>query len=399
MTRVRTALVIGGGIAGPVTAMALAKAGIEATIHEAQPAGADGAGVFLTLGSNGIDALRTLEAAEPVLSTGFTTPTITLRSGTGKRLGESVMTTRQATGTTSRTMKRAELYRALHEQAVARGIPVARGKRLVAAEETADGVRATFADGSEATADILIGCDGVHSTVRRIIDPAAPRPTYVGLLGNGGYTRGVAVDGPPGSYEMIFGRKAFFGYALAPDGEVWWFANVPRADEPARGEVSAVEPERLRGQLLELFAGDAGPALPLIRATSTADMAAMTPTHFIPHLPRWHSRRMVVLGDAAHAPSPSSGQGASLSIEDAVVLGRCLRDEADPAAAYARFEAVRRPRVEKIIKWAAKVNSSKAPGPIGRAFRDALLPLILRMTADSKTLRETYDYSIPAEIH
>jgi FAD-dependent urate hydroxylase len=392
MTRVRTALVVGGGIAGPVTAMALQKAGIEATVHEARPAGATDAGIFLTLGSNGIDALGVLDAAEPVQSIGFATPGITLRSYTGKRLGESFMTTRAATGTTSRTMKRADLYAALHEQAVARGIPVLPGKRLARAEETPDGVRATFADGSEATADILVGCDGVYSTVRRIVDPSAPPPTYVGLLNNGGFARGVAVDGPPGSYEMIFGRRAFFGYAPAPDGEVWWFANVPRRGEPARGEVEAVEPEEWRQQLLDLFAGDAGPAQALIRATPA--LTPMTPTHAIPHLPRWHSRRMVVVGDAAHAPSPSSGQGASLSIEDAVVLATCLRDEGDPAVAFARFEAVRRPRVERIIKAALRVNSNKAAGPVARVLRDAMLPLVLKLTADNKGLRETYDHRV-----
>lgn len=120
----------------------------------------------------------------------------------------------------------------------------------------------------------------------------------------------------------------------------------------------------------------------------------MTPIHAIPHLPRWHSRRMVVIGDAAHAPSPSSGQGASLSIEDAVVLAKSLRDTDDPAAAFARFEAARRPRVEQIIKWAAKVNSSKAAGPVARVFRDAMLPVVLKMTANHRAIRETYDHRV-----
>lgn len=392
MTSVRTALVIGGGIAGPATAIALRKAGIDTTVHEAHPAGGDGAGVFLTLGSNGIHALRVLGAHERVLATGFPTPAIVLRSGTGKRLGESRTTAVGAGADTSRTMRRGTLYAALHAEAAARGIPIVHGKRLVAAEETATGVRATFADGSEATADVLIGCDGIHSTVRRLVDPSAPRPAYTGLITNGGYARGVDVDAAPGGYEMIFGRRAFFGYALSPDGEVWWFANVPRAAEPARGEVEAVDPEEWRRRLLDLYAGDAGPATALVRATP--EPSRMTPIHTIPHLPRWHSRRMVVLGDAAHAPSPSSGQGASLSIEDAVVLAACLRDAADPAEAFARFTAARRPRVEAIVKWAARVNSSKAAGPVARVVRDAMLPAILRATATGKAVREAYDHRV-----
>jgi 2-polyprenyl-6-methoxyphenol hydroxylase-like FAD-dependent oxidoreductase len=75
-----------------------------------------------------------------------------------------------------------------------------------------------------------------------------------------------------------------------------------------------------------------------------------------------------------------------------------LRDTDDPAEAFARFEVARRPRVEQIIKWAAKVNSSKAAGPVGRVIRDALLPMALRMTANNKTIRETYDYKVPAQI-
>lgn len=382
MTRIRTALIIGGGIAGPATAMALQKAGIDPVVYEAHPTGAGSAGVFLTLASNGVDALRVLGADRPALTAGFPTPGITLRSGTGKRLGQTRTGQTLPDGATSQTLKRADLYRVLSEQATDRGIRIEYGKRLVAATDTGDGVRAAFADGSEAVGDVLIGCDGIHSTVRLIIDPAAPAPRYAGLIGTGGYARGVPVDTEPGSYEMIFGRRAFFGYATAPDGEVWWFANLPRRDEPARGEVEAVSGEVWRRRLQELFAGDAGPAVRLIQATP--EVLPMSPIHSLGHLPSWHRGRMVVIGDAAHAPSPTSGQGASLSIEDAVVLAQCLRDLPDPAAAFARFEAARRPRVERIVKAAARINNNKAAGPVARVFRDALLPVILRLTAGSK---------------
>jgi FAD-dependent urate hydroxylase len=322
----------------------------------------------------------------------FPTPVITLRSATGKHLGESRTGGSLPDGTISQTIKRADLYRVLHDQATSRGIRIEHGKRLVAAEETGDGVRAVFADGSDAAADVLIGCDGVHSTVRRIIDPAAPAPTYAGLLNTGGYVRGVRVDAEPGSFEMIFGKHAFFGYATAPDGEVWWFANVPRRGEPARGEMKAISSNEWRQRLLQLYADDAGPAIPLIQATS--QMMAITPLHTIPHLPAWHNARMIVIGDAAHAPSPSSGQGASLSIEDAVVLAKCLRDVPEPRQAFAQFEAARRPRVEGIIKWAARINNNKAAGPVARIFRDAMLPTILKLTANSKAHMQMYDYHI-----
>ena len=119
-----------------------------------------------------------------------------------------------------------------------------------------------------------------------------------------------------------------------------------------------------------------------------------SPIHSIPHLPAWHNGRMIVIGDAAHAPTPTSGQGASLSIEDAVVLAQCLRDLPAPEVAFTRFEALRRPRAERIIKQAARINSSKTAGPITRVLRDATFPAIMKMAANSKQATAAYRYHI-----
>jgi 2-polyprenyl-6-methoxyphenol hydroxylase-like FAD-dependent oxidoreductase len=393
--RTRTALVIGGGIAGPAAAIAFHKAGIDSVVFEAHATAADGIGAFLTLASNGVDALRILGADTAAVAAGFPTPSITLRSATGKRLGHTSTGGSLPDGTTSQTIKRADLYRALHQEARNRGLRTEHGKRLVDAHDAGDGIRAVFADGSEAVADVLIGCDGVNSVVRTMIDPAAPAPTYSGLLTTGGYVRGVHVNSEPGSYEMIFGHQAFFGYTMAPDREVWWFANVPRRDEPARGEVEGIRGEDLRDQLLDLYAMDAGPAVALIQGTS--QIMPMSPIHTVRRLPAWHNERMIVIGDAAHAPSPTSGQGASLSIEDAVVLAKCLRDLPSSDLAFASFDSTRRARVERIVKWSARINNNKAAGPVARAFRDAMLPTILKLTTNSKALKQTYDHHIPWE--
>lgn len=396
MTSIRTAMIVGGGIAGPATALALQKTGIDATVYEAHPGDANGAGVFLTLGSNGIDGLRTLGVADRTIRSGFPTPVMVMRSHTGRRLGTAAMGPAVPDLTPSHTVTRADMYAALHAEVTARGIAIEHGKRLTDSHEDADGVHAVFADGTRATADVLIGCDGVHSTVRRLIDPQAPAPGYSGLLGTGGYAHGVDIDAPPGTFEMIFGKRGFFGYVSAGDGEVWWFANVPRAAEPARGEAEATEPAELRRMLRDLFADDAGPAVALIDASDS--IVPLSPMHALRRLPRWHRGLSIVVGDAAHAPSPSSGQGASLSVEDAIVLAKCLRDEDRPEAAFADYEAVRRPRVERIVKEAARVNNSKAAGPLGRVIRDAMLPVVLRLTANSSSMRRTYGHRIDWEV-
>lgn len=391
MSRQPDALIIGGGIAGPAAAMALQKIGMEAVVYEARDKGADGVGVFLTLGSNGVDALRSLAADEAVVNLGFATPKITLRNAGGRMLGDNQMAGTQ-TDVTSHTLRRSDLYGTLSKLALSRGITIVQGKRLVEAHQDADGVEAVFADGSRARAKMIIGCDGVHSTLRRIIDPTAPKPKYAGLITNGGYARGIDLGIEPGSYHMIFGKRAFFGYAQAPDKEVWWFANLPRRSEPARGELAAVSGRQWKEQLLDLFAQDAGPAVELIKATP--ELMPMTAIHALAHLPTWHNGRMVVIGDAAHAPSPSSGQGASLSIEDAVVLAKCLRDCEGPQAAFARFSELRRGRVEKIVKAAARINNSKAAGPVGGFIRDLILPLVLRSGAGAKGQNEVYGHHI-----
>jgi 2-polyprenyl-6-methoxyphenol hydroxylase-like FAD-dependent oxidoreductase len=115
----------------------------------------------------------------------------------------------------------------------------------------------------------------------------------------------------------------------------------------------------------------------------------------MPRLPRWHRDRMVLVGDAAHAPSNSSGQGASLAIESAVELARCLRDLPDIGSAFAVYESLRRPRVEKIARQAARINHAKAPGRIARTLMPLMMPLMLRTVMNpERTIGPVQRYEI-----
>src|ERR687898_3578310 len=298
MSRAKKALIVGGGVAGPVAAMALRQAGIDSVVYEAYASGADDAGAFLTFSSNSLDALRTIHAHHVVLSEGFPTPRMTIQSGTGKHLGDVPNGGTLPDGTVSQTLKRADLYRALRDEAVRRGARVEYGKRLVDAETTPGGVTARFEDGTRATGDLLIGADGIHSRTRRIIDPAAPKPRYTGLGNIGGFTRNAPVNTEPGIYVMTWGKRAFFGYTVSPSGEVWWFANPPSARELTRAELVATTVQWKR-QLIGLFADDVCPAVEIIRAT--AGELAGTNQHDMPSVPTWHEGPLVIVGDAAHA--------------------------------------------------------------------------------------------------
>jgi FAD-dependent urate hydroxylase len=328
------ALIIGGGIAGPTAAMALQRAGISATVYEAYPEDARAAGVFLTVAVNGIAALRTLGLDRRVMAAGFPSASIEFASGTGKSLGTVPIGGTLTDGTVAHTIRRPDLYGVLYQEAYRRGIRVEHGKRLIAAEPTAGGVVARFEDGTSAAGDVLIGADGIHSPTRRIIDTSAPAPRYTGLGNVGGYTRGSGLGfRDSGTYTMIFGKRAFFGYVVSPAGEVWWFTNPPWHTELSPAELQAT-PEQWKERLGDLFDGDSGPAVDIIR---NASVLAVTNQHDLPRVPRWSRGPMIVIGDAAHAASPTSGQGASLAIEDAIVLARCLGDLPTTAAAFASY--------------------------------------------------------------
>jgi 2-polyprenyl-6-methoxyphenol hydroxylase-like FAD-dependent oxidoreductase len=384
------AIIVGAGVCGPVAAMALQRAGVGAVVYERHAATRDETGSYLTVASNGLDALAAIGAEQSVLTAGFPTTHIVLLSGTGKRLGTVPIGRADSGALVSRTIKRAHLHRGLQTEATRRGIPIEFGKRLVDAESTPTGVLARFDDGSHARGDLLIGCDGIHSLTRRTIDPRAPQPRYVGLVNFGGYTPRAALA-PHGAWHMIFGKRAFFGYATDPSGGTVWFANVPRSpvttDE--RDETCLL---RWKQRLLDLFNDDAGPATELIWA-GRLEFAADN-THDLPSVPVWHRDNLIAIGDAAHAPSPTSGQGASMAIEDGVVLAKCLRDCETVQDAFAVFDRLRRRRVERIVAQGARGSSNKTVGRIGRVVRDLLLPVVFRYVVTEQSVAWMYNHRV-----
>jgi 2-polyprenyl-6-methoxyphenol hydroxylase-like FAD-dependent oxidoreductase len=189
----------------------------------------------------------------------------------------------------------------------------------------------------------------------------------------------VELDAEPSTFEMIFGARAFFGFI--PDrADFLWFANLPLRPEPERTALAAVGPGAWKECLLETFAGDAFPARELIEATDDEDVKTAS-MHTLEPPASWYRGRSVLVGDAAHVTSPSSGQGASLAMEDAVELARCLRDRPHLGSAFSAYQTLREGRVRRVLRAAKRVNSDKAAGPVGRAIRDAVMPMMMRWMA------------------
>jgi 2-polyprenyl-6-methoxyphenol hydroxylase-like FAD-dependent oxidoreductase len=376
MANIKKALVIGGGVAGPVTALALRKAGIDATVYEAYDRPAIDAGGALMLAPNGLAAVRTVGIDAALKAVGQPIRVQVFGHGTGKQFGRvSVLPGMEP----SLLVPRGELCRVLSDGAAVQGVKLEYGKRLVAVDERPNSIIAKFADGTTAEGDVLVGADGIHSAVRTLIDPAAPGPQHAGLISFGAPAPAATRPAWVRDDEMYFvmGKQAFFGYFRMADSQMMWFSNLPY-DKPLTGvEARAVPAAKWMARLREAYAGDI-PAEALIGASKPEDLIVLGSMEAMPPVPHWYRGRMVLTGDSVHAPSSSSGQGASLTLESAIELARCLRDLPDLPSAFAAYEKLRRERVESIAANAVKTNQQKSGGPIARTLIRMLAPVAMK---------------------
>jgi 2-polyprenyl-6-methoxyphenol hydroxylase-like FAD-dependent oxidoreductase len=396
MTRVRTAAVIGGGIAGPVVALALHRAGIETTVHEAHPTTGGNVGGTIALAPNGVAALGIVGAAEPTIAVGHPIHRQVLRTGRGKRLELPGL---DGAGPL-RVVHRSDLYRILRERMAAEGIRVEHGRRLSEVREHPASVTAIFADGAEAHADVLIGADGVHSITRRLIDPAAPGPRYTGMLAFEA-TSPAEVPEDPHTMTFAFGKRGYYLYWPSVGGGTTFGVNLPHDRPLSTGQAREVPESRWLETLQDVYGEDV-PGGDLVRRLAPGALQVNGALHIMPSVPHWHRGRMVLVGDAVHAPSNSSGQGASLAIESAIELARCLRDN-DVPTAFAAYERLRRARVEGVAARAARINHRKAPGPVAQLLMPVLMPLLMKTAMNpEKTIgpeqRHRIDWAAPATV-
>lgn len=356
-------IVVGAGIAGLASAVALRRDGHEVRVLEQRTD--VGAGTGISIWPNALAALDDFGVGDAVRDAGgrVTAGAIRWRNGrwlrrpAGQRmvtaLGEPLVVVRRSTLTDL-------LAGALPAGAVTTGVSV----RTVSETET--GVQVTTADGDVLDADAVIGADGVRSVVARTLNGDLPS-RYVGYTAWRGIAD-IALDPELGGETL--GPGVQVGHVPLGAGHTYWFA-TERTAEGGRA------PDGEHAHLARLLAGWAAPIPALLTATAPENLLRndlydrAAPGH-------WSRGPMVIIGDAAHPMRPHLGQGGCQGIEDAAVLARCVARTPDLAAAFAAFAAFRRRRVRALVLEAATIGRvlNARPAALGAAasWGTALLP-------------------------
>ena len=392
--RSRKAIIIGAGIAGPIAAILLKRAGFEAQVFEAWPY-STGIGGGLQIAPNGMHVLAAAGLAEEMIGRGSVAEAFEFYSQSGGRLGAINMNMQQRFGQPAVNMRRATLNEAIVNRAWCENVELFFEKRLVRIEDRADQpVVAHFADGSSAEGDFLIGADGVHSAVRTHVVPDGPKPFDTGLIGFGGFVPRSLLEhsGIGQRVQTTFGQSGFFGYGFCssdPEDGVMWWSTQPAPVGIDAATYRAMSQTALKRHLLNFHAGWHDPIPQILEA---AENICVTATLDVARLPTWSRGRTVLIGDAAHATSPHAGQGASIALEDALRLAHLLREGEEFSVTFDKFERERRPRTERVVALARRNGNNKREfSPTGAWIRDRMMKLLIPITAP--TMDWMYSYN------
>jgi len=359
------AVVIGSGVSGSAGAIALARVGAEVTVYEAYEDPAGPVGSYVSLAVNGLRALDTLGCLEQVRQAGFPVARQLMWSGHGKLLGDVARGRNPQDAMHSVTLMRADLVTALREEALQSGARIITGRRLTGST-----------DPLTSGADLIVGADGIWSATRRELDPAAPQPAYAKIYYISGTSDGTAISTEVSrqGFNWIFAKRGVFIYLPAPDGSIWWTAQVATLQPPP--DPAAVS----LADLAELFRTEPQAATVLRAATA---IYAANIGHVLAPVTCRYQGHTVLIGDAAHPVG--AGQGASMALEDAAVLARELAAADSIPAALAAFDRQRHLRAGKLAKIETANRDAKTAGPLATRMREMIMPHVFNRFYEKAT--------------
>jgi 2-polyprenyl-6-methoxyphenol hydroxylase-like FAD-dependent oxidoreductase len=329
MARASRVLIVGGGIAGLALGRALRERGFAPEIIE-RAASWPATGTGLYLPGNGVRALKTLGLADKLLVRAVRISRQRILDHTGRHLTEIDLTKVWKPVGPCVGVGRSELHRLLLDGAA--GVPMRLGTSVTALVQERDLVAATFADGSTREYDIVVGADGIHSSIRELVFGGI-RPRHLGLVS---WRFLVNRSNDTETWTVRLGRRRAFLTMPVSTDRLYCYADVATG-----AKQDPTDRELVR--FLALFADFAQPVRSILRELESFDSIHFSPIEEIV-VDTCVQERVVLIGDAAHATSPNMAEGASMALEDALVLPEMLATHGSPLEALAAFNERRSAR-------------------------------------------------------
>jgi 2-polyprenyl-6-methoxyphenol hydroxylase-like FAD-dependent oxidoreductase len=372
----KKALIIGAGIGGLSAAIFLQQQGWKVALFD-KKAELSESGAGIVLAANAMDVLALLGVADQVRRAGAQVGLAEIRTWNGNLI-TSLPTSKLAAryGTYSYLIHRAALQSILYQCLSEERTSFFLNKKFTAVEQNDNQVTVRFEDGIEEHGDILIGADGLQSSVRdRLFGHSDLR--YAGYTAYRGITHFSDLRYVPevgGGFEA-WGRGKRFGYSHLGQDQIFWFAAINASRQ------TRVAQEQRKREVLRQFMGWYPPIEAVIQATDEESIL----THDIydrKPLERWSEGRITLLGDAAHPMLPNLGQGGAQAMEDALVLSQCLQGVnhtaiSEVTGALQLYEQRRMPRTNRVVRQSRRMGRMvQLTNPTAINIRNGLLRLL-----------------------
>lgn len=344
-------LIVGAGIGGLTSAVALRQQGFEVELIEKDPEWKV-YGVGIIQQANVVRAMAQLGLLEGYLDSGFGFEFVEIYAPNGQRLARVPVDKLDPRYPANIGISRRTLHEFLGKSALDAGAKIRLGIVATAIDDDGAGVTVTFSDGSSGRYDIVIGADGVFSTTREQVMPDAPRPEFVGQsVWRYNFPR-------PADLDCLRAYEGSIGTGLVPLAEdlMYMYVTTPEPGNPRYPRVGLAA--AMRAKLAHAPPGISE----LVPQITDDDEVVYKPLDRIFLEGPWHKGRVVLIGDAVHATTPHLGQGAGMAIEDSVVLAEELAAAATPEEAFAAFRERRFERCRYIVEKSAAI----CDGQLGR---------------------------------